>query len=65
MDKGLLNRKQAKKRLDPHMTDEEIDDWLADVDAEKEANAAKFGPPVKPDDKEETEEEEEEEEVVA
>ena len=63
MELGLLDRKTAKKRLDPHMTDEEIDEFLKQVDAEKKERAAAFAPPggfggdgEKEDEKDEVEE---------
>ena len=46
MKLGLLDRRSAKKRLDPHMTSLEIDDFLLKVDIEKKELAEAFAPPA-------------------
>lgn len=38
MEAGLLDRMSAKKRLDPHMTNEEITEFLARVDEDRAAH---------------------------
>lgn len=50
MEKGLESRKGAIRRLNPHMTDEEVEAKIQEIDEEKKARAEAFGVPPQPGD---------------
>lgn len=56
MELGLESRKGAMARLNPGMTESEIQEKLEEIDEEREQRAKKFGVPAKKPEDEETEE---------
>lgn len=61
MDRGLISKRDAFKKLFPEFTDEQIESKMSEIEEEKMANAAAFGLPMnQPQEEEESEEDGEE-----